>query len=227
VQCLIAISSCWDYEKKGFNDAVRQTWIPEAAKLFDVRFFVGKGQGAETAELAEDTILLPDVEDDYAHLTSKTQNSLRWANEKGYQHVFRAFPDTYLVPSLLYGCGFDAVDYAGHFRGELPLPGNYANGGPGYFLSRKAFSFLLDAPITGVFKEEIIHWAEDLWVGQILGRHLDAGILYRDDWARFINHGSRYFPTRANGVISSHLSCPYGYNGPAHMHEAHAAFLAS
>jgi hypothetical protein len=226
VKPLIAISSCWDYEKKGFNDALRQTWIPEAAKLFDVRFFVGKGQGAETAELPADMVLLPDIDDGYGALTYKTRASLRWAHEREYSNVFRAWPDTYIVPSRLLTCGFANHDYQGDFRNDpKPLHGNYAPGGPGYWLSRKAFSLLIDAPILGVWKDEITVWAEDLWVGQILKNYPD--LIYRDDYLRFVNHGSAYFPTRTNEVITSHLSCPYGFRGPAHMHECHQAFLAS
>jgi hypothetical protein len=222
-RCLIAISSCWDFEKNGFNAACRETWIPLATD-FDVRFFVGKGQGAETAELPSDTILL-NVDDGYGTLSYKTQACFRWAHARDYPYAFHAFPDTYIVPERLISCGFETLDYLGDFRDEMAAQGNYASGGPGYWLSRKAFSLLLNAPVLGVWDDSITIWAEDLWVGRILARHPD--LLYRDDWARFVNHGSRYFPTRANGVITSHLSCPDPYTDPARMYAAHNSWLNS
>jgi hypothetical protein len=222
-RCLIAISTCWDFEKNGFNAACRDTWIPEAVKNFDVRFFVGKGQGAETADLPDDTVLL-DVDDGYQTLSYKTRAYLRWAHEREYPFCFGCFPDTYCVPSRLLECGFACFDYFGDFH-DAAVRGNYAVGGPGKFLSRKAMKCLIDAPILGVWDDAITPWAEDLWVGQILKNYPD--LTYHDDWARFVNHGSRYFPTRGNGVITCHLSCPEPYTDTARMYAAHNSFLYS
>src|SRR6202034_2149949 len=132
------------------------------------KFFFGEGQNAPQLE---DSILLPDVPDDYGHLTYKTRASLRWAYEHGYEFVFRCFPDTYVRVDRLLQCAFTAVDYWGDFRNEeggrpdggtgklmptLQQAQNYASGGAGYWLSRKAFSFLIDAPILGVWRDNLM-----------------------------------------------------------------------
>lgn len=221
MKLLIAISSCYDFEKNGNNQVLRETWLPDAP---DYKFFFGTGQGAEVAELPPDAVLLPDVEDDYGHLSAKTQHSLRWAAERDYDFVFRCFPDTYCRPERLLACGFEAHDYYGDFRGEHCGPDNYPSGGPGYVLSRKAFELLLDAPIDGVHR--VSHYAEDLWVGQILNRHRDIGLKYCDD-PRFVNHGTKGDgPRLTNEVISTHLSCPDRYY-PDRMRQKHFEWLAS
>lgn len=227
---LIAISSCWDFEKNGNNNALRETWLPDVASFpdLDYRFFVGFGQGAESAELPNDVVLLPDVPDDYGHLTYKTQASLRWAHAQGYSHVFRCFPDTYVRIDRLMACGFRDFDCWGDFRGDPSTnevshqrAQNYASGGPGYWLIRRAFELLLEAPVTGVWRDDITPYAEDLWVGNILGLHLDLNLRYFDDTKRFINRGSHHWPTPENDFISSHLSCPDRYD-KAMMYAAHA-----
>ena len=221
MKLLIAISSCYDFEKNGNNQVLRETWLPDAA---DYKFFMGEGQGAETEKLADDTIFLPGVDDGYGDLSKKTQHSLRWAHERGYDYVFRCFPDTYCRPERLTASGFETHDYHGDFRGEQCRPDNYPSGGPGYFLSRRAFELLLDAPIEGVHRVSV--YAEDLWVGQILNRHRDKGLKYFDD-PRFVNHGTRAAgPLRHNSLISTHLSCPDRYNSDR-MREKHAEWLAS
>jgi hypothetical protein len=221
VNTFIAISSCYDFEVNGNNQVMRDTWLPDAG---DYKFFFGRGQGAESAELPSDCVFLPEVDDGYGDLSRKTQHSLRWASENGYDFVYRAFPDTYCRPERLMQCGFWDHDYFGDFRNEHCGPDNYPSGGPGYFLSRKAFELLLDAPIEGVHRVGV--YAEDLWVGQILNRHRDKGLRYCDD-RRFVNHGTRTAgPLKKNSLISTHLSCPDRYY-PDRMREKHAEWLAS
>jgi hypothetical protein len=222
VKLLTAISSCYDFEKNGNNQVLRDTWL--AGAKVDHKFFFGTGQGAEDAVLLPDCVLLPDVEDDYGHLSAKTQKSLLWASSYGYDFVFRCFPDTYVRPERLMACGFEAYDYYGDFRGEHCGPDNYPSGGPGYVLSRRAFELLLDAPIEGVHR--VAHYAEDLWVGQILNRHRNLGLRYFDD-QRFVNHGTRAAgPLKSNTLIATHLSCPDRYH-PGRMREKHSQWLAS
>lgn len=222
MKLLIAISSCYDFEKNGNNHAVRDTWLPDVT--VDYKFFFGTGQGAEDSYLPPDAVLLPDVDDGYGALSYKTQASLRWAAERNYDFVYRCFPDTYCRPERLVQCGFQEHDYYGDFRAEHCGPDNYPSGGPGYFLSRRAFNLLLAAPIEGVHR--VSPYAEDLWVGQILNRHRDKGLKYFDD-TRFINHGTRGpGPLKSNTIISTHLSCPDRYY-PDRMREKHSEWLAS
>jgi hypothetical protein len=240
MRCLIAISSCGDFERNGNNQAMRETWLPDLLKFpywgtgyhaVDYKFFFGVGQDAP---MLKDSVILPDLPDDYGHLTYKTQASLRWADAQGYDFVFRCFPDTYVrVERLLSpNCPFFLYDYYGDFRGDPSTnevthqrAQNYASGGPGYWLSRRAFELLLEAPVLGVWRDEITPYAEDLWVGNILGRS-SVPLKYFDDTKRFINRGSRFWPTPENDVISSHLSCPERYD-KATMYAAHWAWSKS
>jgi hypothetical protein len=230
MKALIAISSCGDFERNGNNQAMRDTWLPQVRMFsgLDYRFFFGVGQHARELD---DAIVLPDVQDDYANLTYKTRASLRWAHAQGYDFVFRCFPDTLVRVERLMAYGFEKYDYLGDFRGDVPPPGvtlqqagDYASGGPGYWLSRRAFDLLLDAPVLGVWRDEITTFAEDLWTGRILGQH-PVTLAYRDEQHKFVNRGSckRAWPYQNNDVISSHLSCPIAYNRSV-MYAAHRAF---
>jgi len=228
VKYLVAISSCYDFEKNRNNDAMRDTWLPDLQRFgVDYRFFFGVGQGAESTRLKHDCVLLPSVEDDYGHLTYKTRASLGWAFVHEYDFVFRCFPDTYVRVDRLMTCGFQNFDYYGDFRGDPSTnevthqkAQNYASGGPGYWLSKRAYSLLISAPVLGVWRDEITPYTEDLWCGNILGRHLELKLKYFDDTKRFINRGSRSWPTPENDVITSHLSCPEKYT-PEFMYAAH------
>jgi hypothetical protein len=245
VKLLIAISSCYDWEKNGNNDVLRETWLDDVRNIpyLDYMFFFGTGQGAELEEGTGDflpfgirlvqhdrSVLLDDVEDDYGHLSYKTRGSLRWADARGYDFVYRCFPDTYCRPERLISCGFAKHDYVGDFRGEHCTPDNYPSGGPGYFLSRRAWQFVLNAPIEGPEAmgkhTRVWPYAEDLWVGQVLNWHRDIGLKYFDD-NRFVNRGTSHpGPLRTNSIISTHLSCPDRYY-PERMREKHREWLAS
>ena len=130
-------------------------------------------------------------------------------------------------------CPFQDYDYYGDFRREeggrteggtgkqmptLQQAQNYASGGAGYWLSRKAFDLLLRAPVTGVWRDEITTYAEDLWVGNILGR--GPALKYFDD-RRFVNHGSTYWPNPGNDAVTAHLSCPAGRYEKSWIYSAH------
>jgi hypothetical protein len=235
MKALIAISSCGDFEANGNNQAMRDTWLKDV-NIFtnlDYKFFFGVGQNAPQLE---DSVLLPDVDDGYGSLTYKTRASLRWAHERGYTHVFRCFPDTFVSVDRLMACHPHEFDFYGDFRSEeggrpdggtgkqmptLQEAQNYASGGAGYWLSRRAFEYLLDAPILGVWRDELMTYVEDLWVGNILGK-CGTVLRYFDD-TRFCNHGSRMWPNLRNDQITAHLSCPERFD-KAFMYAAHAAF---
>lgn len=241
MRVLIAISSCYDFERNGNNQALRDTWLPDLRHhaFTHYKFFFGSGQGAESNPLP-DAVVLPDVPDDYGHLTYKTQASLRWAAERNYDFVFRCFADTYVRVDRLMSSGFEQYDYMGDFRNEeggltqsdpqihrptLQEAQNYASGGPGYFLSKRAYSLLLEAPILGLWRDDLMPYVEDMWVGNILGRHLEIPLKYFDDTHRFVNKGSNFWPTRKNQVIASHLSCPDRYRKET-MYAAHQEWIS-
>lgn len=235
MKLLIAVSTCYDFEKNGSNQVMRDCWLKDcAAAGIDYRMFVGTGQGAENqilfGELPVDMVHLSHVDDGYGDLSRKTQHSLRWAYERGYTHVFRCFPDTYCRPERLARCDFESHDYYGDFRGEHCSPDNYPSGGPGYCTSKRAYELLLDAPIEGPEAlgkhTRVWPYAEDLWVGQVLNWHRGLGLKYFDD-NRFVNRGTNHDgPLKSNAVISTHLSCPDRYY-PGRMLEKHQAWLGS
>jgi len=243
MKVLIAISSCGDFESNGNNQAMRDTWLQDLRRYMwgtvqepncrpiDYKFFFGVGQGEPELD---DSVILREVPDDYGHLTYKTRASLIWAHREGYDFVFRCFPDTYVRVDRLMACGWEQHDYLGDFRREeggrtdggtgeyrptLQEAQNYASGGAGYWLSRKAFTCLLDQPVTGVWRDTITPYAEDLWVGNRLGK---CGITlnYFDD-ARFVNHGSDFWPKPDNQAITAHMSCPAGRYYKEAMYAAH------
>jgi hypothetical protein len=175
-------------------------------------------------------IVLIDCRDDYGHLTSKTQVSLRWAQAHDYDFVFRCFPDTYVRIERLLTRPFTEFDYYGDFRNEFLGKQNYASGGAGYVLSRKAYTHLLDAPITGVWRDDITPYAEDLWVGNRLGFDWPAKKLkYFDDTTRFLNKGQSYWPNKNNQVVTSHLSAgsPHEKYRKEMMYDCHKSWEAS
>jgi hypothetical protein len=218
MKMLIAISTCEAFEADGTNQAMRETWLPDVAKHLnlDYKLFVGHGPNGHDLhpgytkgqEMLSDVVQV-DCLDDYGHLTYKTQASLRWAYEHNYEFVFRCFPDTYVRVDRLMQSNFLASCYHGDFRGEVTeaYALNYASGGAGYWLSKNAYQHLLDAPILGVWRDELMVYVEDMWVGNILGRARQAGhpIKYFDD-KRFINKGQNIWPKVDNYLITAHLS---------------------
>ncbi len=238
MKLLIAISTCGDFERNGNNRAMRETWLADLQHFPNLtyKFFFGRGQGIDPGSRPADGILLPDVPDDYGHLTYKTRASLRWADAAGYDFVFRCFPDTYVRVDRMMACRFNEFDYYGDFRSEaggrtdggtgeyrptLQEAQNYASGGAGYWLSRAAFVHLVNAPVLGVWRDEVTPYVEDLWVGNRLGK-CGVKLRYFDD-GRFVNHGTAFWPDPANDAITAHLSCPGPYR-KALMYGAHAAW---
>jgi hypothetical protein len=221
MKLLVAVSSCQSFEENGSNQTIRDCWLNEcSANGLDYKFF--HGHGAEP----KDDVVLVDCPDDYGHLTFKTRENRRWALANGYDFVFQCFPDTYCRPERLVCCGFQDFDYFGDFRSEHASPDNYPSGGCGYWTSRRVNELLLDAPITGVWRDDITPYAEDLWIGKILARYAARGLKYFDN-PNFINRGTRGDgPLKSNTIISTHLSCPDRYY-PERMWEKHSQWLRS
>jgi hypothetical protein len=221
MKLLVAVSSCQSFEENGCNKTIRECWLNEcAANGLDYKFFHGHG-----AEPADDVVLV-NCPDDYGHLSYKTRENRRWALEHGYDFVFQCFPDTYCRPERLVSCGFQEHDYYGDFRSEHASPDNYPSGGCGYFTSRRVNQLISNAPIIGVWRDDITPYAEDLWIGKILAQHASKGFKYFDN-PNFINRGtSGDGPLKSNTIISTHLSCPDRYY-PERMREKHSQWLRS
>jgi hypothetical protein len=174
MKLIVAIKSCIQHRDLGYHAVIRETWGKDFLGLADVRFFTGTIFGKHES----DEIQL-NCPDDYNNLPKKTQAICQWAIGKACDYLFLCDTDTYVIPKKLMACGFQNFDYVGKIDrpfGETFLyravtregmieqhthcyP--WASGGYGYFLSRKAFTRIAEITPIG--------WAEDLWIGNVLG----------------------------------------------------------
>ena len=179
---LIAIASCERDSNNGFNNAVRETWIKDCK--VDYKFFRGIGNPTDK----EDEVLL-DCKDDYLSLPEKTLEILKWSIEKNYDYIFKCDTDTYVVLERLLNSDFADYDYIGHFNAALGRPNvvyqrlyTWASGGSGYFLSKKAAKIIVDINSTEkAMCPNLKIPCEDLWVGQLLGPHIELGTIKAKD----------------------------------------------
>ena len=156
---LIALITCDNKDYAERRAAVDKTWVPMAKNAgFEVEVFTGK------------TLNVPD---DYGSLPLKTKAMCQWVETNGYDRVLKIDDDSFLnVPKFKpldvdYGGLFVPPNDGGNAKlgvddfkwGTIRHP--YASGGA-YWLSRRG--------IEAVAKAEIDDWAEDRWVGQVMGR---------------------------------------------------------
>ena len=183
---LIAFTSCHQYENQGLNDAVRNTWLPDALQEgFDYKFFHGKG-----ASEKEDVIIV-DSSDGYLSSTSKLKLKVEWALRQGFDFIFCCFPDTYACASRLSACDYKNWDYFGCVF-QHPGGSPYCQGGCGWFMNRKAMQLIID--------ESNSYPNDDCFVGDVLNRPE----IRRKHCDSFVYVGEGPLPT--NSVITSHLS---------------------
>lgn len=204
---LISVSSCEFYEVNGLNNPMRETWLPDAIRLgADVKFFHGSGSTPKC-----DVVMLP-VEDALHGLTVKAKAKARWAVDNGYDFVFSCFPDTYACAERLLKSGFEKYDYFGNVY-QFSGSASFCQGGPGYFLSRKACEILANEPSA--------YLNDDTFIGDIL---FSRGV-HPFDCRRFTSFGPG--PLRSNDSITNHLSTqPGGFTGQ-NMRDEHSRWLAS
>ena len=173
---LICVKSCRRDQVRGYHQAIRDTW---GRGMTNIRFCVGDPHFLTPNQ--EDEIPL-ECADSYMDLPWKTQAilqySLRWPD---VTHTFLIDNDTFLKPELLKTLPYLEYDFSGYMNKLCPVGqtagykdhmGNYpqchpwASGGVGYFVSRKA------AEIVAATPPKV--WAEDMYVGQVLGPHIQA-----------------------------------------------------
>lgn len=219
MKVLLAISSWPPSAMNGDHQSSRDTWLQHANGL-DYFFFMGDGTavhenddlideawknrpGHYEDKLAESVLtayaphpdeILFSAPYDFKHLPFKVREIFRWASLQEYDYIFKVDTDTYVDVPRLLASGFNQADYIGtpFAVGDL----NYASGGAGYWLSRRAYSLLLDAPIS-------IPW-DDIWVGQNLhaqGIHLHVDTRYNV----CSPHNFWSGPRPDNDAITSHL----------------------
>lgn len=218
---LITISGWVTGATNGDHDAIRETWVEDLQyhSNLDYRIFIGDGTPVTAADEARlesafqhatrghkhkavttkhqekftyvpksDEVIVP-CPDGYLYLGHKSWHSHKWALDHGYDYIFQCFPDTFLDVDKLMKSGFEAHDYIGVGLGGHER--EFASGGCGYWLSRKAIEVHL--------KEPVDDWAEDRYVGKALGRN---GIKLHTD----VRYGdARRQPRANNEFITEHL----------------------
>lgn len=165
----------------------------------------------------EDDVMAP-CPDGYHYMSYKRKESLRWALEHGYTHIFCASVDVYARPERLLSSDFQKYDYYGLNCGntgwpgtDCYIPGGYVFGG-GYWLSAKAAKFIVDSPVT--------YWCEDWWIGLVLDKAIKSGQIIRNYSPRYAIEPNR--PHVNNNIISVELSA--GNYDKQRMYDCHAAF---
>ena len=195
---LIAVKSCHRDRDRGDHQVIRETWGRNLPLSADLRFFVG---GKQDFVLSDESAV--DCEDDYDSLPYKTREICRWFLKTVYDFVYLCDTDTFVIPNRLIACGFQNYDYSGRFGSTIPMgttfdykdsrgsyPGiyNWASGGIGYYLSRKAAKIVVETEPT--------IWAEDAYVGQSLGGHIKSGDIKAWDIPEFECSCAWHWPRR-------------------------------
>lgn len=184
-QLLVAVKSCLADLDRGCHDVIRSTWGEDLKGKALLRFFVGKETDGKSSRVFKSDEIVLDVADDYHSLPFKTRGICQWATNKLLSGVFLCDNDTYVNVNRLLACGYQGYDYAGKISQPLGQTFPYeavdrngkkeiidrchpwASGGFGYFLSNDAVMEISEAYPTS--------WAEDLWVGQMLGPFIVKG----------------------------------------------------
>jgi Galactosyltransferase len=182
----VVVKSCGRDRDLDFHDAIRETWGKD---LLDNGCSLKFVTGSPTSKRASDEINF-DCDDSYLGLPEKTQRICNWAYLKRWGHIFLCDTDTLVDVSKLLALPYEDFDYAGGFKGGQAEVGKqfeyidkyiyssnfnrsmllwpWASGGYGYFLSPKAQA------VVGGTPSQV--WAEDMYVGQVLGPIPDLNI---------------------------------------------------
>jgi hypothetical protein len=186
---LFAVNS-WDEDaKRGCHQAIRETWGKDVGSA-DLRFFMPR---LPNYNRLDDEIPV-DVSRDYDYVCREVLEILRWSLNEGYDFTFLISNDTFIKPENLLKSGFEKYDYAGFFHEQTPLGEvstsdyvctfdteggygvarklyNWADGGDGRILSRKAMKAII-ADLEGA-----VFWkaADDIFIAQTLGPLIGTG----------------------------------------------------
>jgi hypothetical protein len=221
---LIGIRSCVRDALRGDNQASRDTWIKDVRNYsgFDYKFFIG--DGTPTGDLEEPKYksswgevyvgrkqeaiseITPNRDeeilhcpDDYFHMPYKLREICRYAVKYNYEYLFTPCDDVYVDVYRLWASRFEKHDYIGNFWNN----NTYAHGGPGFWLSKKAFTAIANSPVTSTHDDE--------WAGLVLAQHGIKG-----------HHDTRYAydsDVLQDDTVTLHLSFEPGTYKPEWMLE--------
>lgn len=177
MRILFAITSC--HKNGEQRQAQRETWladIPELGLWIDgepalayYRFFLG-GLPARVGQVESDCVYL-ECADDYPSLSRKTRALMQYARADDFDFVFKCDDDTFVRVARLLACGFQRFEYSGFTEGRggvtsgsSQIPFRYAQGGAGYFVSRRPIAILANSMLDR-------EYCEDAAVGKTLALH--------------------------------------------------------
>jgi len=167
---LLAIICC--HHRAKHTDVIREYWVPDVKDKFDYKFFYGSG----THDPIKSDEVIMSGDDAYRGLASKIRNTCIWALEHGYDGLVKVDDDTAWIANRIAKAvknDWSKYDYIGRRNGPTDKyhTCNYARGGTGYYLSKRAMQILADAPEPN--PDDPKDFAEDSFVG----RHMiEAGI---------------------------------------------------
>jgi hypothetical protein len=218
VKILVGMQACQCLNE--FKTAQRRTWLKGCP--VDYKFFMGKWQppndyfkpGARMPGRADDKLLFTapkqkpdevwlDIDDRKQHLSEKAVLIVRWAYEQGYDYLFKCDVDTHVHIARLLASEFEGKDYVGRpvdrvWRGRWTM---YAQGGAGFWMSRRAMEAFLAADQSHIPYED----AEDIRTGWLL---MEQGIKLFPDFRYEPYLSLTRSPHPQNDVISTHKVGP-------------------
>ena len=158
MRILIAILSCRAHA--AYQQAQRDTWIKDIPARVDLKYFVGHSENLAPDEvfLGEDAIQPERGLKLYPTLPDKIKLLCGWALDHGYDYLYKTDTDTAVSVTNLLNSGFESHDYSGGYNQETT--GEFASGGAGYWLSRKAMQIVVNSTVAS--------WAEDVFVALAL-----------------------------------------------------------
>jgi len=175
VKVLVAVLSCAKHLNR--NTACLETWAsnaylapaPERGIFAALPLPFGKNGSHVSLGLFTGKDL--ETGDEYVDLPAKIKSLCDFAIDDDFDWLFKCDSDTFVWLDRLLASGFEQFDYIGWAGGVVEPAQEYASGGAGYWLSRKAFEIVAKAPLTS-------DTCEDRWVGRVL---FDAGIIVHRD----------------------------------------------
>jgi len=177
IKILVAITTCHTRPEQA--PLQRRLWT-HRVKDADYKFFYGRG---ENREPLPDEIFF-NCSDSYDGLTDKARIIYNWAWDHDYDYIYDCDDDTYVIPERLLESGFAEWDYIGRQRGaDGEFPDDYASGGAGVWISRKALQILVAAPPTD-------DTVDDRWLGDTLRKngiicHRDQRYCLAREWKKY------------------------------------------
>lgn len=146
---------------------IRNTWVKDIPAGVDYRFFYGTKLRSNLVKpnqrpstIPKDVLRPPladevylDCGDNYTHNPDKMKAICKYALDGGYDYILRVDDDTFVYPDRLLKSDWDTAVYSGSGNGTFH-PGGCM------FLNRTAMELILAARIT--------HYADDLWIGQVM-----------------------------------------------------------